>query len=296
MNEEIDPAAQIGRLQRRLARSSESLEQAERIAEQGMRNLWDINQELKASVAERTFDAEQSLASATSASDAKERFLAELGHGLATPLHAILGLLELIDPVSLTIVDQGRVSEIRDHAVTLSGLLNGLVDLAGAEGSSAPQHFERRRPSAWLDQLIARWTREAAASGQLIAPSVAGHDVEIVLDWNRLTRIVDALMSNAVRHASAGLIMIEMNVVGDDALVTVTDAGPGMSPAELGTAFKPFIKHASAKGLGVGLSIAQRLAEGGLGSLKLESDEATTRAIVLLPLGRKAAEPGGSSR
>ncbi|MFT4657979.1 MAG: two-component system sensor histidine kinase EvgS [Candidatus Aldehydirespiratoraceae bacterium] len=296
MNEEIDPAAQIGRLQRRLARSSESLEQAERIAEQGMRNLWDINQELKASVAERTFDAEQSLASATSASDAKERFLAELGHGLATPLHAILGLLELIDPVSLTIVDQGRVSEIRDHAVTLSGLLNGLVDLAGAEGSSAPQHFERRRPSAWLDQLIARWTREAAASGQLIAPSVAGHDVEIVLDWNRLTRIVDALMSNAVRHASAGLIMIEMNVVGDDARVTVTDAGPGMSPAELGTAFKPFMKHASAKGLGVGLSIAQRLAEGGLGSLKLESDEATTRAIVLLPLGRKAAEPGGSSR
>jgi signal transduction histidine kinase len=296
MNEEIDPAAQIGRLQRRLARSSESLEQAERIAEQGMRNLWDINQELKASVAERTFDAEQSLASATSASDAKERFLAELGHGLATPLHAILGLLELIDPVSLTIVDQGRVSEIRDHAVTLSGLLNGLVDLAGAEGSSAPQHFERRRPSAWLDQLIARWTREAAASGQLIAPSVAGHDVEIVLDWNRLTRIVDALMSNAVRHASAGLIMVEMNVVGDDARVTVTDAGPGMSPAELGTAFKPFMKHASAKGLGVGLSIAQRLAEGGLGSLKLESDEATTRAIVLLPLGRKAAEPGGSSR
>jgi two-component system sensor histidine kinase EvgS len=296
MNEEIDPAAQIGRLQRRLARSSESLEQAERIAEQGMRNLWDINQELKASVAERTFDAEQSLASATSASDAKERFLAELGHGLATPLHAILGLLELIDPVSLTIVDQGRVSEIRDHAVTLSGLLNGLVDLAGAEGSSAPQHFERRRPSAWLDQLIARWTREAAASGQLIAPSVAGHDVEIVLDWNRLTRIVDALMSNAVRHASAGLITVEMNVVGDDARVTVTDAGPGMSPAELGTAFKPFMKHASAKGLGVGLSIAQRLAEGGLGSLKLESDEATTRAIVLLPLGRKAAEPGGSSR
>ncbi|MFT6289996.1 MAG: signal transduction histidine kinase [Ilumatobacter sp.] len=283
MSEEIDPAAQIARLQRRLARSSESLEQAERIAEQGMRNLWDINKKLKTSVAERTFDAEQSLASATSASEAKEKFLAELGHDLATPLHAILGLLELIDPVSLTIVDQGRVSEIRDHAVTLSGLFNGLVDLAGAEGSSAPQHFERRRPGAWLDQLIAQWTREAAASGQLIAPSVAGHDVEIVLDWNRLTRIVDALVSNAVRHASTGLITVEITVVGDDARVTVTDAGPGMSPAELDTAFKPFMKHASATGLGVGLSIAQRLAEGGRGSLKLKSDEATTQAIVLLP-------------
>jgi two-component system phosphate regulon sensor histidine kinase PhoR len=188
--------------------------------------------------------------------------------------------------VSLTIVDQGRVSEIRDHAVTLSGLLNGLVDLAGAEGSSAPQHFERRRPSAWLDELIARWTREAAASGQLIAPSVAGHDVEIVLDWNRLTRIVDALLSNAVRYASPGVIGVEIIVVADDAQVTVTDAGPGMSPTELDTACEPFIKYSSARGVGIGLSIAQRLAASGGGSLELKSDEATTQARVNLPRGR----------
>jgi signal transduction histidine kinase len=128
LNEDIDSAERIARLEQRLARSRESLEQAERIAEQGMRNLWGINKELEARVAERTVDLERSLASTTSASDAKERFLAELGHELATPLHAVLGLLELIDPGGLTIADQGRVSEIRDHAVTLSGLLNGLVE------------------------------------------------------------------------------------------------------------------------------------------------------------------------
>jgi two-component system sensor histidine kinase EvgS len=286
LNEDIDSAERIARLEQRLARSRESLEQAERIAEQGMRNLWGINKELEARVAERTVDLERSLASTTSASDAKERFLAELGHELATPLHAVLGLLELIDPGGLTIADQGRVSEIRDHAVTLSGLLNGLVDLAGAEGSSAPQHFERRRPSAWLDELIARWTREAAASGQLVAPSVAGHDVEVFLDWDRLTRIVDALMSNAVRHASPGLIEIEVVVAAGDTQVTVTDAGPGMSPAELNTAYEPFIKHGSAGGVGIGLSLAQRLAVGGGGSLELKSEEAATQARVILPRGR----------
>jgi len=286
MNEELDSAARIQRLESRLARARESREQAERIAEQGMRNLWGINKDLEARVAERTVDLERSLASTTSASDAKERFLAELGHELTTPLHAVLGLLELIDPVSLSATDQKRLGEVRDHAVTLSGLLHGLVELAGAEGSSAPQSFTGRRPSAWLDELISQWTREAAASGQLIAPAVLGDDVEVVLDWNRLTRIVDVLLSNAVRHASPGVIGIEVVVLAGDAQVTVTDAGPGMSPVELDTACEPFIRHGSGGGIGIGLSIGQRLAAGGGGSLELKSDEVTTQARVLLPRGR----------
>jgi signal transduction histidine kinase len=82
----------------------------------------------------RTVDLERSLASTTSVSDAKERFLADWGHELTTPPHAALGLLELIDPVSLSATEQGRLGEVRDDAVTLSGLLNGLVDLAGPKG------------------------------------------------------------------------------------------------------------------------------------------------------------------
>jgi signal transduction histidine kinase len=286
MSDETDFTARIERLEKRVARERGAREQAELIAEQGMSALWNSNRALELRVAERTVDLEWSLDATTMASDAKERFLAELGHELTTPLHAALGLLELIDPVGLSATDQGRLGEVRDYAVTLAGLLNGLVDLAGAEGSSAPQHFESRWPAAWLDELIGQWTREAAARGQLIAPTVAGDDVEVALDWNRLTRIVDVLLSNAVRHASPGVIGIEVLVAVGHTQVTVTDAGPGMSPAELNTAYEPFIKHGSAGGVGIGLSLAQRLAVGGGGSLELKSDEAATQARVILPRGR----------
>ena len=286
MNEERHSAARIERLENRLGRERESRQQAERIAEEGMRNLWGINKDLEARVAERTVDLERSLASTMMASDAKERFLAELGHDLTTPIHAVLGLLELIDPVGLSATDQGRLGQVRHHVDQCSGLFRGLVDLAGAEGASDPQTFQSRRPFVWLDELISRWTRDAAASGQLIAPTVKGDYVEAVLDWNRLTRIVDALLSNAVRHASPGVIGVEIIVVADDAQVTVTDAGPGMSPTDLDTACEPFIKYSSAGGVGIGLSIAQRLAASGGGSLELKSDEATTQARVNLPRGR----------
>jgi two-component system sensor histidine kinase EvgS len=299
-NEENDSAARAERLEKRLAREREARQELERLAEHGMRNLWDINKNLEARVAERTVDLERSLASTMMASDAKERFLAELGHEMTTPMHAVLGLLELIDPEGLSATDQGRFGQIRDHVDQCSGLFRGLIDLAGAEGASDPQTFEGRRPFVWLDDLIGLWTRDAAASGQLIIPTVKGDHAEVVLDWNRLTRIVDALLSNAVRHASPGVIGVEIIVVADDAQVTVTDDGPGMSPAELDAACAPFIKYSSAGGVGIGLSIAQRLAASGGGSLELKNDEATTQARVHLPRGRRVGgftglhQPGSS--
>ena len=284
---EEDPGGEaierIARLERRVQREREAREQAERIAEHGMRDLWQTNRGLEERVAERTAELQRSLAAATMAAEAKERFLAELGHDLTTPLHAVLGLLELIDETVLDPADQGRVDEVQKHAMTLSELLRGLVDLAGAEGAPAPADLEVNTASAWLDALVDEWTRPAAMNGQLLVPSVAGGEREFTIDWTRLTKIVGALLSNAVRHGSPGTIDVAAVVAPHEIEVTVGDSGPGMSTEERITALEPFVRHGDGTGIGIGLSVAHRLALGASGTLELASDGERTRVTVRLP-------------
>ena len=283
-----DVAARIDRLERRLQRERAAREQAEAIAERGMRDLWQTNRTLETRVAERTVELEGSLAAATMAADAKERFLAELGHELNTPLHAVLGLLELVDAEVLEPVDQERVREVRDHAETLSGLLQGLVELAGAEGAPAPADVETKNVSAWLDTVIDEWTRPAAMRGQLLVPSVVGGELDVALDWRRLTKITGALLHNVVEYADAGAVDVSVTAADGSIDVVVTDSGPGMSADDLARALEPFLRHGLGvgAGAGIGLPVAQRLASGANGTLDIECDGAGTRATVSLPYGR----------
>ena len=276
-------AVRIVRLERRLRRERDARDQAERIAEKGMRDLWHTNRTLEARVAERTVELEGSLAAATMAAEAKERFLAELGHELTTPLHAVLGLLELVDASVLEPADQGRIGEVRDHAITLSELLRGLVELAGAEGAPAPLDIETMRASVWLDGVIDEWTRPAAMRGQLLVPSLEGGELEVALDWRRLTKIAGAVLDNVVQHAAPGAVDISVHVTGRAIEVSVADSGPGMTTEELVAALEPFVRHGQGKGVGIGLPVAQRLALGASGSLVILNDAGRTRVTATLP-------------
>ncbi|MFK8026142.1 MAG: sensor histidine kinase [Ilumatobacter sp.] len=281
--------ARIDRLERRLARERATREQAERIAEHGMRDLWQTNRGLEERVAERTSELRHSLASATMAAEAKEAFLAELGHDLNTPLHAVLGLLELVDTSALSPDDAERMSEIRMHATTLAGLLESLVELAGAEGGSRPDDITTRSASSWTDDVVDAWSRRAAGAGQLIVPSVHGADDRpVAVDWVRLRRIVDALLDNAVRHATTGTVLLGTTVGADVVTVEVVDDGPGMTADEATTATEPFVRHGSEPdaqgGAGIGLAIAARRATAAGGSLEVVPEAGGTRVVVTLPL------------
>lgn len=276
----------ILRLERRLERERSAREQAERIAEHGMRDLWQINRDLEVRVAERTVELEGLLATANMASAAKERFLADLGHELTSPLHAVLGLLELVDSSTLGSDDQTRIDEVRRHATTLSELLRGLVDLAGATGPPMPADITTRSASSWIDELVDGWTLAAAIRGQLLVPSVVGVDEPVALDWRRLDRIVHAVLANANQHAGPGTIEIVVTVEQASLEVCVSDSGPGVTDEVTATAFEPFVKHGDGGGVGIGLSIAHRLAVGVGGDVEMSSDGATTRVRIVIPRGR----------
>ena len=274
----------ILRLERRVERERRSREAAEEIAERGMRDLWLANQELEARVTERTADLEQSLRAVRMAGEAKEAFLAELGHELATPLHAVLGLLELIDRNQIADDDRARLEQVSTNARQLADLLFGLVELAGAEGAVTPDEIERVAPSAWLDELVGAWTRRAASAGQLLVPICHAPARPVAAPWSRLRQIVDLLLDNAVVHADPGTLQVDLDIDQSGAIICcVIDAGPGLDEHQLAAAPEPFVRFGEGGRLGIGLALATRLTSAAGGSLELSNDGRTTRVTVSLP-------------
>lgn len=91
-----------------------------------------------------------------------------------------------------------------------------------------------------------------------------------------LARVLDNLVSNAIKYSNAGPIFVD--AINDErhATVTVRDSGPGISISDQAHLFEPFFRSSEARKLGIGgnglgLAIASRIAAGLGGSLSVES-------------------------
>lgn len=264
-----DTDDRVRRLERRLERERSIRQEAEDIAERGMRDLWSANRSLEARVEARTAELRNSLAAATTASETKERFLSDLGHELTTPLHAMLGQLELIDPTGLDDSDRVRLLSAHSHASELAALLRRLIDLAAAGDPSTPSALIEHTPADWLDSITDSWTRPAAVSGHLLLSSNEATDAPTRLDWHRLSQLTDIALANATEHTARGPIQLTLSSDDKAIRVAVHDPGPGLTIDEVTIAFDPFAPDRHA---GVGLAIANRMATAGLGGIEMRCD------------------------
>lgn len=284
----------IERLERRLERERRARVEAEEIAERGMRDLWLANRELESRVRERTQELERSLLAARQAGEAKEAFLGDLGHDLATPLHSVLGHLDLVDRSVLSPDDRERLDVAGTAAAELATLLKGLVDLAASEGAVGPDELEPSDPATWLDALVDDWTRPAAARGQLIVPACRASG-PVTAAWDRLRQVADLLLRNVTVHARPGQVRVEVEVDESERLILVVlDDGPGLDAVQLSAAVEPFVRFGDAPGLGIGLARADRLVRAAGGSLTLASPGAGTEVRVSLPCEHVVAPSSAS--
>jgi two-component system, OmpR family, sensor histidine kinase PrrB len=194
------------------------------------------------------------------AEEARRALLADLGHELGTPLHAITGSLELIDIRLCAPEDQVRLTQARESARRLDGVLQALLAVAGVDRWT-PQ-VERRLPSSVLDVLIERWQRRAARRGQLLVGSLAGTDDHFDTDWPLLIASADAILDAATQYAIGGALNIELRCSADSVTLSIEDSGPELVPASPSydsSADSP-VRWAAMGRRGIGLAVAQQLA------------------------------------
>jgi len=115
-------------------------------------------------------------------------------------------------------------------------------------------------------------------------------------DRNLLRRLVQNLVSNAVKYTRRGRILVGVRRRGEDAELQVIDTGIGIAPDKLNTVFREFTRleegAREAQGLGLGLSIVDRIARVLRLEIRISSDLGRgTRFSVLLPVKQAQEMP-----
>jgi len=211
------------------------------------------------------------------ANAAKDRFVSMVAHDLRSPLAGMNGLLEFIAEGPLEAEQREMVGLVRQAGDSLLELVDELLYLARFESGRLRVETAPHRIG---DLLRARMHRmEPAASRKRIAlrleDAPPARPVEI--DREKMERVVDALLSNAVKFSPADtqVTLRELPAGGPPGFV-VSDQGPGIPPEERGQLFRDFARLSprptgGEKSTGLGLSVARRIVEAHRGSISSEN-------------------------
>lgn len=228
----------------------------------------------------------------------KESFVSAVSHELRTPLTAVIGYAELLAD---ELVDFGELADvgsaehalavIRRRADDLQTRIGDLLDMTDLRQRLALESADVAELARHVVSTMADQAREA---GHRLDLRVTGPEPAFV-DPQRLSQVVENLVSNALKHAAsadaATPVTVTVSVTGDDVgvVVEVADDGVGMAEGDRAQAFDRFWRaaeaHAAARqGIGIGLSLVHDIVAAHHGTVTLESAPGEgTRVVVRLP-------------
>jgi signal transduction histidine kinase/CheY-like chemotaxis protein len=215
-----------------------------------------------------------------SEAEVKGRLVAGVSHEFRTPLHSILGLSRLLlsgSDGSLTAEQETQVRFIRDSADELSRMINDMLDLSRLDAGGAPIRaapFELREFFAAVRGTMNPLIPDGSPVRLVFDPVP---DLALETDQGKLAQIVRNLISNAIKFTERGTIRMTATVQDDDEIaIAVTDTGVGIAPLDHARVFEEFTQldgplQRSARGTGLGLPLARKLAESLGGRIELDS-------------------------
>jgi signal transduction histidine kinase/response regulator of citrate/malate metabolism len=226
----------------------------------------------------------------------KSEILSKVAHDLKNPLGVISGRAEMMADfldAAPAPVDKLRsqVKHIRESSQRLIGMVDGLLAEAMADALNISIRREPIDIPAMVREIVEASRPLLEKKEQKIEVD-APESLAVSGDPDRLREAIDNLVSNAVKYSPiGGWIGISVARAGDDALVRVSDNGPGLSPEDMSRLFGRFQRlsarpTAGESSTGLGLSIVKRIVELHGGQVTAESPGAGggTTFTVALPL------------
>jgi signal transduction histidine kinase/ActR/RegA family two-component response regulator len=233
----------------------------------------------------------------------RDQFLAMLGHELRTPLGSIVLATELARSGRDRAAIDARLALIARQSNLLARLVDDLLDVARVTTGK----IQLRREPVDIDAAIRGCVTALAerARARSITLSIEGESGAVIEgDAVRIEQVINNLLSNAIKYSPAGrAVRVASAIAGGACEIRVRDQGIGIAPEMQGRVFDLFAQAdvslgRSDGGLGIGLTLVDRLVRLHGGSVELRSDGVGhgSEFIVKLPLvtaagaGRAAAE------
>ncbi|SNS60199.1 two-component system, OmpR family, sensor kinase [Micrococcales bacterium KH10] len=235
---------------------------------------------------------------ARSASEQRLRdFIADASHELRTPLAAVRGYADMIRLTeSLGQSGQDMLDRVLQQSTRMGSLVENLLLLArldAAEKAGAESdELAISTKSIDVGELVIDAVTDATATGRdhTWHAHIPPDPVIVPGDRVQLTQLLANLLSNARKHTPAGTVVTtRLSVESGQAVITVTDTGPGIDPMLLGRLFDRFVRGDTARtttegSTGLGLSIVRSITRAHGGDVTVTSRPGDTTFSVRLPL------------
>jgi signal transduction histidine kinase/ActR/RegA family two-component response regulator len=242
-------------------------------------------------------DAQSGRDRAEQQSQAKDEFMAMLAHELRNPLSAITAAVQVLEAAKTHAGAASRARFVIGRQVQhLSRLVDDLLDVGRVvTGKIALE----RRVLDFCD-LVRRTAAVFTERESQHHFEIATTPVWIEGDVVRIEQIVSNIIGNAVKYTAAGgTIAIALSVEGDEAVLRVRDNGFGIAPELLPRIFDLFVQgertlDRAQGGLGIGLTLVQRLVNLHQGTVSVSSDGPNCGSVFTVRLPRVAATLGAA--
>jgi two-component system, chemotaxis family, CheB/CheR fusion protein len=198
---------------------------------------------------------------------AKSRFLAAASHDLRQPLQALSLMRGALDRRIREDKKEAAlelVARLDETAAAMSGMLNTLLDINQLEAGTVHAEMVNFPIADLLDRLKDEFTYHAQA--QNLALRVVRCRLSICSDPRLLEQMIRNLLSNALKYTAHGKVLLGCRRRNDVLSIEIWDTGVGIPNEELQRIFVEYHQLDNAarersRGLGLGLSIVQRLAD-----------------------------------
>lgn len=207
--------------------------------------------------------------------DAQRQFIADAAHELRTPLTAVRLQAEMAQRATDPAERAETLDELRAGLLRASHLVEQLLSMARLDAAPVTGSVE---PVDLLDlaQRVVAEFAPIADDRPLDLGLLPSDAVSVAGDPGELRALLGNLVENALRYTPAGgRVDVQVQSAGNEAVLTVSDTGPGIPAAERARVFDRFYRgaDANAPGSGLGLAIVQRVADRSRATVRLEDVE-----------------------
>ena len=217
----------------------------------------------------------------------QKQFVSDASHELKTPLTVILSSSELAAEEQDVQRTKQYVEGIHAESLRMKALVEDMLTLARTESGTRAETEAVDLSDTVLESVLA-FEPVAFESGRELVYDIQP-ELTVMGSGVQLRRLTDILLDNAVKYAAEGTpIRLLLRQEGRCAALRVENRGETIPAEKLRHIFDRFYRadesRSGGEGFGLGLAIAQSIAQSHGGSIGCASEEGVTRFIVTLPL------------
>ena len=212
----------------------------------------------------------------------RSEFLDKISHEIRTPIHGVLGMLEVLMGTSLNSKQFELASNASKSADSLLKIVNDILDFSNIEAGDIPFEEAATDLALTIEEQVPMFARLAKQKGLKLNVSTENLKGKVFkADKLRLGQILLNLLNNAMKFTKEGNVTVETNCIRYgkgkfQVKIVVTDTGIGISEQQQKLIFSPFMQVENSAqrgygGTGLGLSLVSKIAEHYQGNVDVNS-------------------------